>query len=105
MLTMRLRTKLVLTATGLTFAIVLVLSTLFLGELLHQRVQQTAASNDVQARQVLLATRQAVETGLRAHPPPADTPADRAEDALHAAVTDALLSSDAMVDVMIVVLG
>jgi len=97
---MRLRTKLVLTATGLTFAVVLVLSTLFLGELLHQRVEQTAASNEVQARVVLLATRQAVETGLRAHPPPADTPADRAADALHAAVMDALLSSDALRDVM-----
>ncbi len=35
---MRLRTKLVLTATGLTFAIVLVLSVAFLAELLHQRI-------------------------------------------------------------------
>jgi signal transduction histidine kinase len=91
---MRLRTKLVLTATGLTFAIVLVLSVSFLGELLRQRVEQTAAANDVQAHLVLLATRQAVETGLRAHPPPT-APAPGSADfdsdsALHAAVVDAL---------------
>ena len=41
---MRLQTKLVLTATGLTFAIVLVLSLLFLGELLRQRIEQTSDS-------------------------------------------------------------
>ena len=61
---MRLRTKLVLTATGLTFAIVLVLSVLFLGQLLRQRIEQTSAANDVLAREVRLATEQAVETGL-----------------------------------------
>lgn len=103
---MRLRTKLVLTATGLTFAIVLVLSVAFLGELLHQRVQQTAAANDVLAHEVLLATRQAVESGLRAHPPPV-TPAAGAADldsdsALHAAVVDALRSND---DLMVAMNG
>ena len=44
---MRLKTKLVLSATGLTFAIVLVLSALFLSELLRQRIEQTASANDV----------------------------------------------------------
>ena len=47
---MRLRTKLVLTATGLTFGIVLVLSVLFLGALLRQRIEQTALANGVLAR-------------------------------------------------------
>ena len=93
---MRLRTKLVLTASGLTFAIVLVLCAIFLSELLRQRVQQTYAANDVLAREVLLETRHAVETGLRAHPPTASTSSDStvADDLLHAAVVDALRSSD-----------
>ena len=84
---MRLRTKLVLTASGLTFAIVLVLSTVFLSQLLRQRIEQTFSANDVLAKEVRLATIEAVETGLRAHPPP-----DAAEDPLHAAVMDALRS-------------
>jgi signal transduction histidine kinase len=92
---MRLRTKLVLTATGVTFAIVLVLSVLFLGELLHQRVEQTNAANEVLAHEVLLMTQDAVVTGLKAHPP-----ADLSDDALHAAVLDALRSSDALLSMM-----
>ncbi len=91
---MHLRTKLVLTAGGLTFAIVLVLSIVFLGELLHQRVDTTYTSTDGLARVVRLAAMQAVESGLRTHPPPADAP-DSA-DALHAAVVDALRSSDGL---------
>src|ERR1039458_1071408 len=84
---MRLRTKLVLTTSGLTFAIVLVLSTVFLSQLLRQRIELTFSANDVLAKNVRLATIEAVETGLRAHPPP-----DAAEDPLHAAVMDALRS-------------
>jgi signal transduction histidine kinase len=95
---MRLRTKLVLTATSLTFAIVLVLSATFLGELLRQRVKDTAAANDVQAHLVLLAARQAFETGLRAHPPPAAPAPGRpdldSDSTLHAAAVDALRSDD-----------
>ncbi len=74
---MRLKTKLVLSATGLTFAIVLVLSSIFVGELLRQRIDQAAADNDVLAHEVLLITRQAVETGLRTNPP-----VDRSDEAL-----------------------
>jgi signal transduction histidine kinase len=92
---MRLKTKLVLAATGLTFAIVLVLSALFVSELLRQRIEQTAGTNDVLSHEVLLMTRQAVETGLRANPP-----ADRSDEALHAAVVDALRSQTALADVM-----
>jgi signal transduction histidine kinase len=92
---MRLRTKLVLTATGVTFALVLVLSVLFLGEMLHQRVEQTSAANEVLAHEVLLMTQDAVVTGLKAHPP-----ADLSDDALHAAVLDALRSSDALLSMM-----
>lgn len=90
---MRLRTKLVLTATGVTFAIVLVLSALFLGELLRQRIEQTWATADLQAHEVLLATRQAVVTGLQSHPPLAAGGVG-ADEALHAAVLEALRGSD-----------
>jgi signal transduction histidine kinase len=92
---MRLKTKLVLSVSALTFAIVVVLSTLFVGELLRQRIEQTVSANDVLAQEVLLMTRQAVEAGIKEHPP-----ADRSEEALHAAVLDALRSNDALMDVM-----
>jgi len=92
---MRLKTKLVVSATGLTFAIVLILSALFVSELMRQRIEQTVAANDVLAHQVYLMTRQAVEEGLRAHPP-----VDRSDGALHAAVTDALQGNQPLADVM-----
>jgi signal transduction histidine kinase len=98
---MRLRTKLVLTATGLTFIIVLVLSVVFLGELVHQRTENTYTTNNVLAHQVLLATRQAVETGLSAHPPIAPTPeAPDPETAFHTAVMEALRSNDDLLTLM-----
>ena len=92
---MRLKTKLVVSATGLTFAIVLILSSLFVSELMRQRIEQTAAANDVLVREVLLMTRQAVETGLTANPP-----ADRSDEALHAAVVDALRDYQPLADEM-----
>lgn len=92
---MRLKTKLVVSATGLTFAIVAVLSILFVGELLRQRIEQTAAANDVLASQVTLMTRQAIETGLRANPP-----SDFSDEALYAAVADALRNYQPLTDVM-----
>jgi signal transduction histidine kinase len=92
---MRLKTKLVLAATCLTFAIVLVLSLLFLGELLRQRIAQTAASNDVLARQLLMMTRQAIEVELSARPPTDDTP-----EAFESAVADALRSHQPLLDTM-----
>ncbi|MEG9437218.1 PAS domain-containing protein [Edaphobacter sp. HDX4] len=92
---MRLKTKLVVSATGLTFALVAVLSILFVGELLRQRIEQTAAANSVLASEVTLMTRQAVETGLRANPP-----IDLSEKALRSAVSDALKSYRPLADVM-----
>lgn len=92
---MRLRTKLVLAAACLTFAIVLVLSLLFLGELLRQRIVQTAASNEVLARQLLMMTRQAVEVELSARPP-----ADASPAAFEEAVEDALRSHQPLLDTM-----
>ncbi|MDE3105001.1 MAG: two-component sensor histidine kinase [Acidobacteriota bacterium] len=92
---MRLKTKLVLSVTGLALAIVLVLVTLFVGELMRQRIEQTTSGNDALAREVLLMTRQAVEVGLRIAPP-----VDRSDAALREAVTDALRSNNALADVM-----
>ena len=92
---MRLKTKLVLAATGLTSAIVLVLSTMFLGELLRQRIEQTASSNEVLVHEVLLMTRQTVESGLRDHPP-----TEPGEAAFEEAVADALRVQGPLMDVM-----
>jgi signal transduction histidine kinase len=92
---MRLKTKLVVSATGLTFAIVVILSLVFVGELLRQRIEQTAAANDVLAHEVLLMTRQAVESGLRANPP-----SELTDLALQTAVTDALRNNQPLDDVM-----
>jgi signal transduction histidine kinase len=90
---MRLKTKLVLAATSVTFGIVLLLSLLFLGELLRQRIAQTASSTDVLANEVRLATRQALETGLPLHPV-LGPPATSAQDVLHNVVV-AVLREDA----------
>ena len=92
---MRLKTKLVLAATALTSAIVLVLSTIFVGELLRQRVEQTASSNEVLAHEVVLVTRLAIESGIRANPPE-----DTSAAALRASVVSALRSSDSLSNVM-----
>ncbi len=92
---MRLKTKLVVSATGLTFAIVMILSGLFVSELLRQRIEQTAAANDVLAHEVWLMTRHAVETGLRAQPP-----LDKTDAALQTAVANALRGNQPLIDGM-----
>ena len=51
---MRLKTKLVLAATGLTFAIVLVLSALFVSELMRQAAQGFTPSDDEQEINALI---------------------------------------------------
>ncbi len=92
---MRLKTKLVLSATALTFAIVLVMSTIFVSELLRQRIEQTTSATEVLAHQVVLVALQSLETGLRANPP-----ADRSEAALRSSVILALRSNDSLLHVM-----
>ena len=61
---MRLKTKLVLAITALVFACILSISWLFLGQLLQVYVNQSYASTDSLAHQVLFATRQAIDVGL-----------------------------------------
>ncbi len=92
---MRLKTKLVMAATGLTFAVVLVMSTIFVGELLRQRIEQTVSSNEVLAHQIVMVTLQALEQGLRSNPP-----VDRSNEALIASVTGALQTESALSRVM-----
>ena len=92
---MRLKTKLVLAATGITFAMVIALSMVFLAELLRQRIAQTASATTVMTHQVLSMTQQAVEVGLRAAPP-----ANGSNEALQAAVTEALRSHEPLLDTM-----
>ena len=92
---MRLKTKLVIATTVLTFAIVITVSVLFIGELLRQRVTQTAESNDVLAHEVLLATQHAIENGIRVNPPQRP-----GADAFQAAVLDALRSDTSLTNTM-----
>ncbi len=92
---MRLKTKLVAAATGLTFAVVLVMSTIFVGELLRQRIEQTVSSNEVLAHQLVMVTLQVLEQELRADPP-----ADRSDAALMSAVTQALRQNPSLTQVM-----
>jgi len=65
---MRLKTKLVLAITGLVVVMVTVLSALYLSQLLLQQVEQAYSSNDILAHQILFATRNALEGGVRNHP-------------------------------------
>ncbi|MGO4209532.1 PAS domain-containing sensor histidine kinase [Terriglobus sp. 2YAB30_2] len=92
---MRLKTKLVLAFTALTFAVVLVLCLVFLGELLRQRISQTGDSNDVLVREVTLSTRQALVSGLREHPP-----ADNSDEAFQSAVANAIRGYQPLADEM-----
>ncbi len=61
---MRLKTKLVVTITGLVFLLVSAISWLYLSRSLQQNVDQNYASTDIIAHQVLFATRQAIESGV-----------------------------------------
>jgi len=61
---MRLKTKLALAINGMMFLVVIVLSALYLSQLLWQRIEETYANDTVVARQVLYATRHAIETNL-----------------------------------------
>lgn len=61
---MRIRLKLVLAITGMVSVIVILLSLLYLSQLLSERIQQSYRHNDIAAHQVLLAVRAAIERGV-----------------------------------------
>lgn len=88
---MRTRIKLVLAITAMVSAIVLLLSALYLAQLLSERIQQSYVHNDIAAHQVLLAVRGALERGLANTPVPANN-----RKALYAAVAKTLHSDVAL---------
>lgn len=70
---MRIRIKLVLAITGMVSAIVLLLSALYLAELLSERIEQSYVHNDIAVHQVRLAVQEAVERGVANTPVPANS--------------------------------
>lgn len=71
---MRIRIKLVLAITGMVSAMVILLSILYLTQLLSERIQQSYEHNDIAAHQILLAVRSAIEHGLVNVPLPPNDP-------------------------------
>ena len=61
---MRLKTKLVLAVTGLVFLLVSATSLLYLARSLQQYIEQSYASTDIIAHQVLFTTRDVIERGV-----------------------------------------
>jgi len=92
---MRLKTKLVLAATSVTLLVVVVLSGVFLAQLLRQRIEQAVAANDVLGSEVRSATREALESGLAERPP-----ADASEAALFRSVGEVLRGNAALQSLM-----
>lgn len=92
---MRLRIKLVVTMTAMVFAVVVVLSGLYLAQLLSERIDQTYEHNDIVAHQVLMATRSALERGMGNYPNALNNPT-----ALRAAMVDTLQSDVALQQVL-----
>ncbi|MGH9615629.1 MAG: PAS domain S-box protein, partial [Acidobacteriaceae bacterium] len=88
---MRIRVKLVLAITGMVSAMVIVLSGLYLSQLLSERIQQSYRHTDIAALQVMLASRAAIERGVPQVPLPPNTP-----NPLNAAVTRALRNDTAL---------
>ncbi|MGC2400428.1 MAG: PAS domain-containing sensor histidine kinase, partial [Acidobacteriaceae bacterium] len=92
---MRLKTKLVLAITGLVFLVVCTLSWVFLGQLLRQRISQAYADNDMVAREILFATRRAIQNNIRGSQVDPNDPKK-----LRAAVAAALRSDPALAALM-----
>ena len=108
---MRLKTKLVLTITGLVFLLVSSTSWLYLSRSLQQNVDQNYASTDIIAHQILFATRQAIEDAVEEKTiDPAAAPAQlrselaaalRADDPLSALMDSVISYSPTVFDITI----
>ena len=92
---MRIRVKLVLAITGMVFTIVVLLSALYLSQLLSERIQQSYQHTDIATHQLLLAVQAALEHGLTKVPLPANDP-----NALDDAISRAL-HQDAALQLML----
>ena len=88
---MRLRSQLIAATLLFTFVLTVVLSLVFLSELLRERVAQTEAANDVLVHQILAATRTALQRGLKENPP-----TEAGEAAFAAAIEHALQTDDTL---------
>src|SRR5579862_6411410 len=88
---MRLKTKLVVAIASLVFLITTILSALYMTRLLDQHIKQSYDSTNVIAHQLLLATRTALETGLRSSVINRDDPV-----ALRAAVAASLRNDEGL---------
>lgn len=88
---MKLRYKLIAATLLFTFTLTVVLSLVFLSEILRERIAQTESSNSVLVHEMLSATRTALQNGLREHPP-----TETGEQALQAAIEYALQNDDAL---------
>ncbi|MEZ2345850.1 ATP-binding protein [Terriglobus sp. RCC_193] len=92
---MRLRYKLIAATLLFTFTLTVVLSLVFLSEILRERIAQTESSNSVLVHQMLSATRTALQNGLRDHPP-----TETGEQALQTAIEYALQNDDALAETL-----
>ncbi len=92
---MRLRTKLIAATLLFTFTLTVVLSLVFLSELLRERIAQTAESNSVLVRQILLSTSSALQNGLRENPP-----TEAGQAAFDEAVRNAIRTDDALAETL-----
>ncbi|HEY0797040.1 MAG TPA: ATP-binding protein [Acidisarcina sp.] len=107
---MRLKTKLVVAITSLVFGVVSVLSAIYLGQSLHQHIEQSWVANDIAAHQLLFATRNAIQSGLAADVNPDDPVALRAavarslreDDGLQALLNSVVQYSPTVFDISIV---
>lgn len=71
---MRIRLKLVLAITGMVSAIAVLLSLLYLSQLLSERIQQSYVHNDIAAHQVLLSVQMSIEREIASVKVPANDP-------------------------------
>lgn len=92
---MRLKTKLVVAITGLVFLVVGLLSMLYLSQLLRERIASSYEANDVAAHEILLATRTAIEVGMRTRQVDVNDPS-----ALRSAIADILRQDEGLRGVM-----
>ncbi len=92
---MRLRTQLIAATLLFTFALTVVLSLVFLSELLRERIAQTEAANDVLVHQILASTRSALQHGLEQNPP-----TEPGQAAFDAAIKAALQQDDSLTETL-----
>jgi signal transduction histidine kinase len=90
---MRLKTKLVLAITALVFLIAVLLSLVYVSQLLNEAVKQSYDTNQFAANQIRFALQQALETGLKDRKVDPDNPSQLRNLAAEAVRQDAALKA------------